>query len=214
MLAPSPLPNCFKSLIFQQRQALYSPQNRTSSQRHPSEWCHGSSLGRVLYSPRPLKASSLMPVLSSASRGLGLEIVRQLVSVPDNVVFAACRSPEKASALKSLTPMGKLHLVALDLASEDVIAKAADEVDTLLAGSGLDYLFNNAGVVSSCVVFFDAHDTRSIICSGPMQEIVPAPLQAVHPRLSCAPCMRPTSSAQRSSLNNSSHLWRRAHAVS
>ena len=83
-----------------------------------------------------------------ASRGLGLEIVRQLVAVPNNVVFAACRNPEKATALKALDVKGALHVITLDLVSEDSIVKAAKEVDELLAGAGLDYLFNSAAVVS------------------------------------------------------------------
>jgi len=41
-------------------------------------------------------------VITGASRGLGLEAVRQLANVEGNLIFAAARNPDSASDLKSI----------------------------------------------------------------------------------------------------------------
>ena len=88
--------------------------------------------------------------LYSASRGIGYELVRQLVSSSDNLVVAACRSPEKATALHALksTSKGQLRLVQMDTGDFDSIRASFGQVEPILADIGLDYLINNAGVVS------------------------------------------------------------------
>ena len=88
--------------------------------------------------------------LYSASRGIGYELVRQLVSSSDNLVVAACRSPEKATALHALksTSKGQLHLVQMDTGDFDSIRASFGQVEPILGEIGLDYLINNAGVVS------------------------------------------------------------------
>ncbi|KAI0325661.1 NAD-P-binding protein [Cubamyces sp. BRFM 1775] len=87
-------------------------------------------------------------LVTGASRGIGYELVRQLVSSPDNLVVAACRSPEKAAALQALkgTSKGTLHIVQLDVGDFDSIRASFGQVEPILGGIGLDYLINNAGV--------------------------------------------------------------------
>lgn len=84
------------------------------------------------------------------SRGIGLELVRQLVSNPNNFVVATCREPSRASKLHALkeSAKGQLHVVALDVSSEASIRGSVAEVSQILGGRGLDYLYNNAAVVS------------------------------------------------------------------
>ncbi|KAH8113823.1 NAD(P)-binding protein [Phellopilus nigrolimitatus] len=88
--------------------------------------------------------------ITGASRGIGLEFVRQLIEDQANAVIASCRSPETASeliALKSDTNAnGELHIVKLDVADEDSIRVAAEEAGRILGENGLNYLLNNAGV--------------------------------------------------------------------
>lgn len=88
-----------------------------------------------------------------ASRGIGLEITKQLISNPSNIVIASCRNPETAkdlSALKTNKPGGQLHIIKLDVIAEETIKDAAAGASSILGDKGLDYLLNNAGVVSDC----------------------------------------------------------------
>ncbi|PNH03280.1 hypothetical protein TSOC_010669 [Tetrabaena socialis] len=103
-------------------------------------------------------------LVQGASRGLGLEFVRQLLAVPDTTVVAACRDPAGAAALQRLllaeaphTAGGggpsydavrqRLHIVQLDVCDEDSIQRAAEEVSGLV--DGLDLLLNCSGVLHS-----------------------------------------------------------------
>lgn len=91
--------------------------------------------------------------LHRTSRGIGFELVRQLVSNPNNIVVATCREPSRASKLHALKDSAKeqLYIVALDVSSEASIRGSVAEVSRILGDRGLDYLYNNAAVVSlSC----------------------------------------------------------------
>lgn len=90
------------------------------------------------------------PQPTSSSRGLGLEMVRQLVESPQNVVFATCRNPESATLLNKLksTAKGKLHVLKLDLSDHSTIKNCASHLQDVVGAGGIDYLINNAGIVS------------------------------------------------------------------
>jgi len=68
--------------------------------------------------------------VQGASRGIGLECVRQLLAQPQfGRVFAGCRAPDQAAQLATLAAEDpRLHLVTLDASDEDSIARAADTV--------------------------------------------------------------------------------------
>ena len=90
----------------------------------------------------------------SASRGIGLEFARQLLLEPETIVFATCRNPDSATQLRELKEKdetkGTLHIVCLDVEKESTIKDAAAEVQSILGEEGaLDYLINNAGLVST-----------------------------------------------------------------
>ena len=56
--------------------------------------------------------------LNSTMCRIGLELVRQLVADPQNIVVATCREPAHASkltALKDGAARGRLHVIALDV---------------------------------------------------------------------------------------------------
>ncbi|TFK87311.1 NAD-P-binding protein [Polyporus arcularius HHB13444] len=63
--------------------------------------------------------------ITGANRGIGLEMVKQLLQSPANIIVAAARDPAKATELQGLAENagGKLRLL------------------------GIDYLINNAGVM-------------------------------------------------------------------
>lgn len=92
----------------------------------------------------PLTAPTL-----SANRGIGLELVKQLLAVPTNLVVAASRNPDKATALAELksSAKGTLHLVQLDVSDFDNIRALPKQLEPILGATGLDYLVSNAGIV-------------------------------------------------------------------
>jgi len=88
-------------------------------------------------------------LITGSNRGIGLELTRQLLTdSPETAVIAACRSPDKATDLHALKSKvkGTLHIIALDVSNEKSIRDSVNAVDAILAGKGLDYLYNNAAV--------------------------------------------------------------------
>jgi NAD(P)-dependent dehydrogenase (short-subunit alcohol dehydrogenase family) len=83
-------------------------------------------------------------LVTGASRGIGLELVRQLAARGDRVV-AAARTPESASLLKELAAEsdGRVEIVALDVNSAESVSK----LEAAFSNGPLDLLINNAGVV-------------------------------------------------------------------
>lgn len=67
--------------------------------------------------------SDQVVVVTGASRGLGLEHVRQFLANTQAKVVGTARSPAKADKLNALTQQysGRLHVVALDTSTEDSI---------------------------------------------------------------------------------------------
>ncbi|EIW81579.1 NAD(P)-binding protein [Coniophora puteana RWD-64-598 SS2] len=107
--------------------------------------------------------------ITGASRGIGLELTRQLLQLPDNTVFATCRDPARATDLRALAEsyQGAIHIIQLDVAEEESIAKGAGEVIQLLDGRGLDYLFNNAAINHRDSAFaFSSNDLRDTFTSN------------------------------------------------
>lgn len=81
-------------------------------------------------------------LVTGASRGIGLEFVRQFLERGDHV-FAACRDPEGAYNLHDLAS-DHLHLLTLDVAEEYSIETSSAVVRSQT--DALDLLINNAGV--------------------------------------------------------------------
>ncbi|KAH9887898.1 NAD-P-binding protein [Cubamyces lactineus] len=95
-------------------------------------------------------------LITGASRGIGFEFVRLLVSSPGNLVIAACRRPESASALHALKESDRgerLHVVLMDVSDFDSIRASAKQLEHILGKDGLDYLINNAGVITEDTAF-------------------------------------------------------------
>ncbi|KAG0173402.1 hypothetical protein DFQ28_001575 [Apophysomyces sp. BC1034] len=90
---------------------------------------------------------SLTIVVTGASRGLGLEFVKQL-SAKGHVVIASARSPEKSDQLQELAKSKNVHTVTLDVVQEESVKAAADQISRI-APNGIDILINNSGIASS-----------------------------------------------------------------
>ncbi|KAI1903941.1 hypothetical protein AGOR_G00000590 [Albula goreensis] len=88
-------------------------------------------------------------MVTGASRGLGLQMVESLAtgSFSPGKIIATARDPSRAQELQNLA--GKypnVHIITLDVVSQDSIEKAAKEVDAIVQGEGLNCLINNAGI--------------------------------------------------------------------
>ncbi|KAI0628107.1 NAD-P-binding protein [Trametes polyzona] len=88
-------------------------------------------------------------LITGASRGIGLELIKQLLASPENVVVAACRTPERAKALHALkdNAKGTLHVIQLDVSDVGSIRAASAALERVVGTTGLDYLINNAGIM-------------------------------------------------------------------
>ena len=82
-------------------------------------------------------------MITGASRGIGLEMVKQFAAAGWQVL-AACRNPDKAGDLKKLqkSANGKITAHALEVTDQAGIKKLAKD----LKGQSIDVLVNNAGV--------------------------------------------------------------------
>lgn len=89
-------------------------------------------------------------LITGASRGIGLEYVRQVVKKGDTI-FAAVRSPDTATELQQLQQSnapGLIRIIQLDVCNPQSIVSAAKLVETTLQDRGLDYLISNAGIAN------------------------------------------------------------------
>lgn len=101
--------------------------------------------------PRPAPVSLTRTACSSANRGIGLELARQLLAAPAHTVLAACRNPARADALHALARSdagkGRLHVLPLEITDRESVRDAAQAVGEIVGERGLDYLVNNAAIV-------------------------------------------------------------------
>ncbi|XP_060110144.1 C-signal-like [Heteronotia binoei] len=105
-------------------------------------------------------------LVTGANRGIGLELVRQLLSKPDapRWIFACSREPdgERGQELRNLVSKHpNLVMVKLDTTSSTSIKEAAVCVENHLKGSGLNLLINNAGIFKD--VALDVVDEEDMI---------------------------------------------------
>jgi NAD(P)-dependent dehydrogenase (short-subunit alcohol dehydrogenase family) len=97
-------------------------------------------------------------LVTGASRGIGLEFVRQLLDAPQFAhVFATCRQPALATPLNELaSQQPRLRIVALDVADEARVEAAAREVAS--ETDRLHLVVNAAGVLHDA-----AHDAATLM---------------------------------------------------
>jgi len=88
-------------------------------------------------------------LITGASRGLGLTLIKQLVAFPSSEVskiIAAARGDAPALEKIASESSGRVSVIKLDVTNRDSINKAAAETKSILGDKGLDILVNNAGI--------------------------------------------------------------------
>ena len=83
-------------------------------------------------------------LITSASRGLGLEFAKQYLASGWHI-YAACRQPESAEMLRRLAQDGKtqIEIMTMDVTDPLSIERAAAKID----GHMIDVLINSAGII-------------------------------------------------------------------
>jgi NAD(P)-dependent dehydrogenase (short-subunit alcohol dehydrogenase family) len=83
--------------------------------------------------------------ISGASRGIGLELCKQLLTRGDRVI-AGCRNPQTTTSLSELQKTSEdLQIVELDVDDEQSVVDCFEELNS--QGISIDRLFNNAGII-------------------------------------------------------------------
>lgn len=103
---------------------------------------------------------SYTAVVSTASRGIGLEFTRQLLARPDTRVFAVIRSEHPGADLKSLVDIYADRVVIVpnvDLTDPQSIQTGIDKINAVCQGdansssstASIDLLINSAGILGN-----------------------------------------------------------------
>lgn len=96
-------------------------------------------------------------LITGCNRGIGLEFVKQFLNLPQppQHLFATCRSPKPESAeelVKLSESNSNLHLLKLDVTSDDDIKNIANDVGGILQDGGLNLVINNAGITARVTI--------------------------------------------------------------
>lgn len=89
-------------------------------------------------------------LVTGASRGIGLQMVDSLAAgggFSPGKIIATTRNPATAQKLQELANKHpNIHIITLDVVSQESIERCAEEVGQLLQDEGLNCLINNAGI--------------------------------------------------------------------
>ncbi|MEI8144064.1 MAG: SDR family oxidoreductase [Alphaproteobacteria bacterium] len=85
-------------------------------------------------------------LVTGANRGIGLALVKTLLSRGDKVI-ATSRDPGGAIELTKLASGSSLTVLPLAVTDAASVAAFATAVETLVGSKGLDVLINNAGII-------------------------------------------------------------------
>ncbi|KAI0641288.1 NAD-P-binding protein [Trametes meyenii] len=88
-------------------------------------------------------------------------VTGQLLASYDNLVVAAVRNPETATALNALKEeaKGALHILKLDVSDFSSVRASATALKPILGDAGLDYLINDAAIaIDDTADTFDPED--------------------------------------------------------
>ncbi|VUC25865.1 unnamed protein product [Clonostachys rosea] len=101
-------------------------------------------------------------LITGASRGLGYEFLRQISTIPSNIVVGLVRNKAETEAKVKALNRPNVHIVQADLEDFESLKKSVNEVSSIVNGS-LDYLIANAGYISS----WSAYDSLTTLGDDP-----------------------------------------------
>lgn len=114
-----------------------------------------------------MDSSSRIALVQGASRGIGLEFVRQLAGRDDTAqLIATCRDPAGAKDLQALARRSDVSVLAMDVEQESSVRAAAERAAEL--SERIDLLINCAGLL---------HDASGIQPERRIDQIDPLSLQ-------------------------------------
>uniref|UniRef100_A0A8C1TAM4 Zgc:110339 n=1 Tax=Cyprinus carpio TaxID=7962 RepID=A0A8C1TAM4_CYPCA len=88
-------------------------------------------------------------LITGANRGLGLQMVRQLLDSQNRPqkIIATARDPAAAKELQELSKSHpNVHVLPLDVTSDSSVDAAAQSVESIVGSDGLNCLINNAAI--------------------------------------------------------------------
>jgi NAD(P)-dependent dehydrogenase (short-subunit alcohol dehydrogenase family) len=102
-------------------------------------------------------------LVTGASRGIGLEFIRQLSEDSKNTVIGLVRNAAKSVYLQEISHLPNVHVVEGDVTSVETMHKAAESVAAITGGS-LDYIIENAGgIYGSDTTLADPNSNQSTL---------------------------------------------------
>ncbi|XP_017870273.1 PREDICTED: C-factor [Drosophila arizonae] len=93
-------------------------------------------------------------LITGCNRGLGLGLVKALNKLPEppQHLFTTCRNLEQATDLRNLAKeYSNIHILEIDLKNFDEYDKIVNQIAEVTKDSGLNVLFNNAGIAPKSV---------------------------------------------------------------
>ncbi|XP_069460561.1 C-signal-like [Ambystoma mexicanum] len=111
-------------------------------------------------------------LITGCNRGIGLELVRQLLAKPSapQKIFATCRNPDSPQC-QALNELASKHcnlvVIKLEVTDDKSAKEAAEAVEKHLNGAGLNVLINNAGIMHpSTLETADAKDMLDVYATN------------------------------------------------
>ncbi|XP_026285055.2 C-factor isoform X2 [Frankliniella occidentalis] len=116
--------------------------------------------------------------ITGSNRGIGLEIVKQLLAhaSPPATLFATCRNPDSATELQALAKNhSNLKIVKLDVLDFDSYEGVANMISDVVGDKGLNVLINNAGIIrgrKGSLSLVNAQDMIDVYCTNTVAPIL------------------------------------------
>ncbi|KAJ9608849.1 hypothetical protein H2200_006620 [Cladophialophora chaetospira] len=92
-------------------------------------------------------------VITGADRGIGYEFLRKLSEDPGNVVIALVLGKKDTVAKLEDQGVQDVHVIEADVTDRAALLRAAEEVEVITSGKGVDVFINNAGLVAKPTAF-------------------------------------------------------------
>ncbi|TQV98788.1 hypothetical protein V2A60_007511 [Cordyceps javanica] len=107
-------------------------------------------------------------LITGGGRGIGYELARQLAQLPPSrvaLILVTTRGPSQALETLISASSGRIVRIACEATDELSVKAAASEIETKLAGRGLDILINNVGIMPISEGGISALDGKELLAT-------------------------------------------------